>query len=515
MIQTPYASQFIINQHEVTSGRYASKRFQHKDLLLFEGQFAKDYTDISQVAKSFYAAESETLSKASVGLQEWIQGMGGVEFIDTNEARWKVMFKPERRFFSLGNPNSVKDFYGQGGIPFKIRLSVDWFSPFDVLAPKVNKRCAVVVQSDPRGVGGAYEYDVILYTNPSYESAFPALYLTKQGQEWEKLGAIASDKGSLSYSSIVIGFQYAWLEYATKLTTAQYKFSVDQDAHESWGNIEIARCDSMGNPIKGTGKITNYLEMEAKVQIDEDTDKMLLYGEATDHLVDYSGNEITTSPGLFQWFSEGNERVYTPTSRGFKRVITEISSMWFDKIPIQRRKLVLYTGEGGIEVFNSFVRDEFGDSAVTIPYDFILGEAPAFEEGRKGYFYGNYQFTKYKLPTFGEISVAHWPLLDNTRVNGALYPGTNKPISSYEFIAFDYGFGKPNIRLLKRTNRDFSTIVPGMYSPYGMVGEKNPVFKQPGDETYFGYHWLMRHSFGLVVVDPKRMVRFYPDAVVQ
>lgn len=515
MVQQPYSSQFIVNERPVTEGRYMSKRFTYNDLLLYNGQFAKDYTDISQVAKNFYASQSTSLSSASVGLQEWIQGMGGVEFVDHNEVRWKVQYKPERRVYSLGNPNAVqKDYYGQGGLPFKIKLSSDEFEPYDVLAPKRNKRCGVVVKSKGRGTStGSYEYDVVLYANPTNESAFPGIYLGKVGDEWDKLGTIASDKGSIHYSSIVVGYQWAWLEFSVNMTTSQYTFAIDQEAHEKWGNIEVARCNEDGTPMKGTGKITNYLEMEAKTQMDEETDRMLLWGESTEHLVGLKGERITTSPGLMQWFSEGHEQPYKATSRGFKQVINQVSSAWFDKIPIQRRKLTFYTGEGGIEIFNQFVRDEFGDSAVQIPYDFILGDAPAFEPGRKGYFYGNYQFTKYKLPTFGEITVAHWPLLDNTRVNGALYPGTNKPISSFEFICFDRGFGKPNIRLLKRNGKDFSTIQPGMYSPYGPVGEKNPVFKQPGDPTYFGYHWYARHTFGLAVIDPQRMMRFYPDVV--
>jgi hypothetical protein len=513
MNQSPYNSQFIIQERQATQGAYLNKKVTYNDLLLYEGQFAKDYTDISQIAKNFYSSQSTTLS-GSVGFQDWIMGAGGVEFIDSNEARWKVHYKPERKFYSLGNPNTVsKPFYGQGGMPFQIKLSMEGLSFGDVVAPKRNKRAGLIIQGDGRGVGGAWVYDVVIFANPSYESAFNAAYLTKNNDEWEKIGAVASDKGSLHYSGLMLGYNWAWLEYSVKMTTAQYKFSIEQEAHEKFGNLEIARCDEYGKPMKGTTKITNYLEMEAKTQMDEETDKMLLYGEATEHLTGLRGELITTSPGLFQWFSESNEYSYKPTSRGFKQIIKTISNLWFDRIQISQRRLVLYTGEGGIEVFNEFVREEFGDSAVSASYDFVLGESPAFEPGRKGFEYAPPQFTKYKLPTFGEISLVHWPLLDNTRVNGAYYPGTNKPASSYEFLAFDYGFGKPNIRLLKRNNRDFSTIQPGMYSPYGMVGEQNPVFKQPGDPTFFGYHWLSRHTFGLVVIDPKRMVRFFPDVV--
>lgn len=507
---SPKASQFVIQESPV-AGRYINKKLTYNDLLMYEGQYAKDYHDLSQAAKSFYASTSQTLSESKVGFQDWIMGMGGVEEVDSNEVRWKVYYKPERRFYNLGNPNSDQAYYGQGGWPFKIRLSVDWFKKFDILAPKRNKRFAVVVQSDPRGVSGKFEYDVVIFSNPDYQTAMPKEYLSKDGDEWVKLGMAASDKGSTHYSSIQVGYQWAWLQFATNMTTMQYEFAIEQEAHEKWGNLEIARCGTDdGKPDLGTRKITNFLEMEAKAQIDDEIDMMLYWGEQTKHMVDLKGNRITTSPGLAQYLAEANDNTYHPTSKGFKKVIDLISSSWFDRVPIPQRRAVFYTGEGGIEVFNQFIKDEFENSAVTVSYDFILGEAAPYEPGRKGYSFNNYQFTKYKLPTFGEITIVHWPLLDNTRVNGVNLPGTNKPASSFEFITFDWGFGKPNVRLLRRKSRDFSIIKPGMFSPLGYVGPDNPVFKQPGDSSFFGYHWLTRTSFGLVIMDPKRVLRFRP-----
>ncbi len=511
---SPKPSQFLIQEQPVNTGRYFSKKLSYNDLLMYEGQHAKDYTDLSQAAKNFYSTTSQTLSDRKSGLQEWIMGMGGVEDVDTNEVRWKVWYKPERRFYSLGNPNSDQAYYGQGGYPFKVRLTVDWFKKFDVIAPINNKRMAVIIQGDPRGVAGSFEYDVIMHVAPTYQSALPKEYLSKNGLEWVKLGTVASDMGSNHWSAIVVGYQWAWLQFAVNMTTMQYEFKIEQEAHEKWGNLEISRCgvDDMV-PEKGSSKITNFLEMEAKAQMDEEVDMMMLWGTQTSHMVDLKGQRMTTSPGLFQYLEESNDNTYHATSRGFKKVINTISANWFDRVAIQNRRITLYTGEGGLEVFHQFVKDEYGDLAVVTPYDFILGEADPFEAGRKGYSLNNYQFTKFKLPIFGEVTVAHWPLLDNTRVNGVLMPGTNKPVSSYEFLAFDSGFGKPNVRMLRRKSKDFSLIIPGLYSPIGMVGPNNPLYKQPSDETLFGYKWKSRVSFGLVLMDPKRVLRFRPAIV--
>ena len=507
---SPKASQFIINEASV-AGRYINKKMTFNDLLMYEGQYAKDYHDLSQAAKNFYASTSQTLSESKVGFKDWIMGMGGVEEVDNNEVRWKVYYKPERRFYNLGNPNADAPYYGQGGWGFKILSSVDWFSRYDIIAPKRNKRFAVVIQSEPRGIGGKFEYDVVMFSNPDYQTAMPKEYLSKDGDEWVKLGMAASDLGSTHYSSIQVGYQWAWLQFSTNMSTMQFEFKIEEEAHEKWGNLEIARCGvDDGKPDMSSRKITNFLEIEAKAQIDELVDMSLYWGEHTKHMVDLKGNRITTSPGLAQYLAESNDNTYHATSKGFKKVIDLISSSWFDSVAIPNRRAVLYTGEGGIEVFNQFIKDEFDSTASIIPYDFILGEATPFEPGRKGYSFNNYQFTKYKLPTFGEITVVHWPLLDNTRVNGVNLPGTNKPASSYEFIAFDWGFGKPNVRMLTRKSKDFSLIQPGMYSPIGRVGVDNPLYKMAGDTTFYGYTWLSRISFGLVVMDPKRVLRFRP-----
>lgn len=510
--QKPYPSKFIINEESSNSSKYFSKKFSYEDLLIAGGDHIKDYTDLTEVAKDYYSAYSTTLSETMNPFYEYLNGNNSVKDVEENFVRWRIYSTPDRRAISMGDPNEANSdgCYGAGAYPFKIRLDVDWFKEYDVLSPIRNKRCQVVVQGDPRFVGGAYEYEVILLDNPESASVFPVEYLT-EGFYFIKMGSLGSDLGSNEWGSIQFGFDNSYIEFETKLTTMQWKFEVEHEAHEKWGNLEIARCGEDGNVIPGTGKITNFLELEAMAQIEKEKELFMAYGTGTDFMVSKStGKRITTGAGLFEFMEEGNVIPYNPQTNGMDKIVSEIDSLWFDRVAPGNRKLMLYTGQGGLKLFHDWIEEKYGNTAVVTPYNFVLGDAPAFDGSRNGYALNKYQFTKYYVPVFGEITVAHWPILDNTRINGVTYPGTHYPVSSFEFFAFDYGLGESNVQMLRNSKREATFVIPGLSSPFGLVGKNNPAYSHPTNPDHWGYYWSHRCSFGMVMMDPGRSVKFVP-----
>lgn len=511
----PYPSRFIINEENSGSERYFSKKFTHEDLYILKGDALKDHTDLTQFAKNMYSTYSKTLSSQTTlsPIYDMLVGSGGKKQITDNFVRWKIFTTPDKRAISLGNTNRDDTCYGGGEIPFKVTLDVDWYGPLDVLVPLDNKRCQVVVQDEPRNIGGKYEYEVIVLQNPENATVFPVEYL-REGSWFLKIGSLTSDLGSNDYGTLQMGFDYAYIEFEASMTTMAWKYFVDKEAHKKFGTIEMAKCDDDGRPIPATKSITNLLELEGMSQIDYEKELWLAYGTQTDFMVSKSnGNRITTGPGLFEFLEESNVIPYSPTANGLDRIASEIEALWFDRVAVQDRKLMLYTGHGGLKLFHDWIEQKYGNTAVVTPYDFVLGDAPAHSEGRKGYAYGKYQFTKYMLPIFGEIVVAHWAFLDNTRINTVKYPNSHFPVSSFEFYAFDIGFGEPNVQLLEDSTETNTTIIPGMWSPFGAVGPNNPVYKQPTNPDEWGYHWTHREKFGIVMMDPSRALCFKPNIV--
>lgn len=505
---TPSRYKYVINEEYGGRDKFFGSDFTYNDLLLAMGPDAKDYTDISQVARNFYSSYSQTLSRDLNPLYEMIAASGGIRDIDSNYVRWKVYGDPDREMISYGNPNpDTAECLGAEGFEFSILVDFEYLKIGDLVAPIRNKQCAVMIQSEPLPAGGAWEYKVKMLER---DGTFPVEYF-KPGDYWVKLGAPTSYLDSGQAGSIQFGMQFSYIEFEVPMTTMQWEYSVDEESWLRYGSIVVERCDENMRPVPGGTSLTNFIETEAVNQIRKETELYMIYGRSSTHHVDQvSGKAITTGPGLMEFMEQAQEIPYSPTSNGIDKMVSQIKALWYDKIPVSQRKLMLYTGEPGLELFHNWIVEKFGATTVMSTEDLILGESVPFEEGRNGKSFGTLQFTKYHVPVFGEIMVAHWPLLDNTRVNGVRMPGTYYPVSAYEFWAFDIGFGEPNIQMLTRSDKERSMYIPGTLAPNGFVGPNNPIWKAPSIPDYDGYKWRHRKSFGLVVIEPDRLVRFLP-----
>jgi hypothetical protein len=508
----PTAFKYQINEEFAGKDKYWSTKTDYEDLLFAHGQHVKDYADISHIAKGLaYSKLGITESTALSPLFEYVTGDGGVEIVDKNFVRWRIYGQPERRAISFGNLNTG-EYTGANGIPFKLFLDVDWYKESDLLAPVRNKRCVVRIVSERAvPIDSGFQYEVVLVEED--DAAFvPEEYFTA-GDYWLKVGAATSWENIGTTGSIQFGEGFSYIEWQVPLTTMAWEFEISGEAHRQYGNLEIARCDDEGRPIPSESRITNYHEARALAQIDYEKELFLTYGSKTEHLIDRNtGDQITTGPGIFAYLEEGNVMPYSPETQSVDFIAEQIEALWFDRVPTQQRELLLLTGQAGLKIFNEWVTEKFGNTAATFGWDFVLQTRRPFDvsSGRRGFAFSPPQFVEYQLPTFGNIKIAHWPLLDNTRIHGVTYPGSIYPVSSYEFIAFNIGFGEPNVKFLSRSDNKIQSYYPGLWSPLGATGQDNPFFKIP---AYWkeSYKWMHRESFGAVVADVSTTLFFKPN----
>lgn len=510
---TPTPSKYIINEQYAGKDKYWANNTSYDDLLFARGQHVKDYADLSYIAKGLaYSKFATTLSQLQTPLLDYASS-SGTETITKNFVRWRIYGEPERRAMSFGNPNS-QDYIGTGGLPFLFRADVPWFKTGDLLSPVANKRVQIAVVSDePTPVDGAYEYETILWDED--DTAFIPEYYFEQGAYWIKMGSVTSWEKAGSFGSIQFGDGFAYVEWEIPLTTMGWTFEVEGEAHRQWGNLEISRCDDQGNPLPMGGKITNYLEAKARAQVDYETELFLTYGTQAKIFLDKnSGKAITTGPGVQAFLEEGNVIPFSVKVNGIDSIAERLEALWFDRVPFSQREVILYTGQAGMKLFSEWVNEKFGNTASSFSYDFYLKSRTPYDArgGRDGYAFAAPQFVEYVLPTYGVIKIAHWPLLDNTRINGVLYPGTFYPVSSYEFFAFNIGFGESNVKFVMRDDNKIDTIMAGLWSPFGATGIDNPVFKNPAYQEE-SYRWLHRKSFGVVMMDPSLSAWFKPNIV--
>lgn len=507
---TPFPSKYIVNQVDAGDDKYWSTVTDYNQLLLAGGSHVRDYTDLSALAKeATYSKFGRTLSDMSAPFTNYLTG-AGVQEVDKNFVRWRIYGDPDKRAMSFGNPNTG-ECSGVDGMTFEILLDVDYYQAHDVLAPHVNKRCQVVVQSDCIPADGGYKYEVKLLD--SDRTAFvPEEYL-EAFVYWLKMGSISSWEEVGTFGSIQFGKGFSYIEFEVPMTSMSWEFEVTGEAHRQHGSLEVQRCDKNDKPMEMGTKITNFLESQAMTQVEHEKQMFLLYGSASDHLMDKTTNKpITTGPGLFEFMEEGNVIPYSPTGNSIDFVMDQIDALWYDRVPINQRKLMLYTGQGGMKLFSKWVREKFNNTAATYSTDFVLQRREAFAQdaGRTGYAFSPPQFTEYQLDGFGTVMVSLLPVLDDTRLNGVKFPGTNYTVSSYEFIAFNIGYGEPNVRMLRRRDNEITTYIPGLWSPFGATGQNNPVFKTPG-YTRDAYKWIHRESFGLMVTDVSSLLYFKPN----
>lgn len=510
----PSRYDYIVNYMPVDRSKYFGSDIDIKDVMIDKGPDAQDFTDITEMARRFLSPTSETLSKDTNPFYEMIAGAGGVKDIEHDFVRWKVYGEPERGIKSYGDPNNCKrKCIGAGRRPFQVRLDSPFLKPGQVLAPNVNKSCQVKVISECTPRGGAYDYDVVMIEE---DGTFPVEFF-KAGLEWIRMGGLTGTWKSGEAAGTEFGAGFTYLQFEVPLTTMQFEYSISEAAWLAAKYIKVQKCASADQPPKlfGVG-ITDRVMEEFKNDIKRQKELWLIYGRSTKTLTDsVSKGQEMTSPGLMEWAEQAQNVWYSPTANGIDKMVADLSAIWFDSVPISQRNITFYTGQGGLELWQCWIEEKYGNTVTMTTEDAILGTSTPFEAGRKGRSFQGYQFTKYHLPVFGSISVKHWSLLDNTRINPTKMPGTYYPISSYEFWAFDNGRmgGSSNLMILRNKHKERTQIHVGSIAPNGYVGPNNPIWKSHSLPDYDGYKYRYRCSLGLVALRMDSIIRFMPDVL--
>jgi hypothetical protein len=505
-----FPSKYIVEEQYFTKEKFLRGDVRYEDFLMVKGGKIRNYDDITEVGKDFYAASSITLSENKSPFYEWIAGQpGGVVDLKTNFARWRVYGKPDRRAISIGNPNGDNQYLGEGGGVFRINVDVNWFNAGELIAPEENPRAILRILSDWRPVSGGYQYDVELLESDAY---VPPQYFNS-GKYWLRaLGAPTSYLSSETAGTFNFGVGFSYLEFEVPLTTVLKEMSIDEETHLRQGNLNVSMCDVTDKVIEQN--ITNLMELEFDQAIRSEKEFYMTWGSLTKDKVDLkSGKGLTTSPGLFAFLEHGNVFQYNPWVNSIDMIVDIINTFWYDRVQTNKRKLILYTGEAGLKLWHDWINEKYGQTVTIQDVNFILGSTKAFDPDKQGKSLNNYQFTEYKIQPFGSVTVAHWPMLDNTIVHSAPMPGSRYTLKSHEFIAMDYGLGEANVKMFTRSDKYNRLVIPGFWSPAGAVGEKNPVaqWKTVGDAS-LGYAYKVHHreSFGMGVMDVNKILRFVP-----
>ena len=95
-------------------------------------------------------------------------------------------------------------------------------------------------------------------------------------------------------------------------------------------------------------------------------------------------------------------------------------SLDFDVTPYNQRNRVLYTGQGGMTMWNRWLSKRFAESSVPNKYDDHVYSAKSIGD-TKGLGLNQTFFVETKLFPFGSLRVEHWPILDNKEINAGIF----------------------------------------------------------------------------------------------
>jgi hypothetical protein len=514
MRPTQAISKFKIYQ-ENTSVHNWWANYADENVLLVTHPRVKPVTDLTDPVIKYVSTLAPSLTDKRTALMDFLMGSGRTKDIDTDWVSWKLMGGGEITATSGENLMSGVTYPGINNTLIKLKLNIQQYVEGDVICPDIAKDNQLIVEGIPEDDGTWFIYTCRVVDRGG-ETYFPAELFAK-GLSWIKIDAVYGEAsrgyGSTSYQGA------SYLEFASSLTDYGKQVEVTNKAHQL--NLRMEFYTSNDTKLEQyPAQIISQIEAEFLAEAKWEKEKRLFYGRSSgNQLIDpSSGYHRRIGPGLMEFLEDGNHIPYPVTGGSLDMFEDFLQSIWFDRVDPSRRNVVAYTGQGGLKLWRDWLAEKDLLNHYFKNFDQATRSATSYDQKNySGYKINTSQPTEASFFPFGSFRVEHWPILDNTTLNGGiLHPETGLPLSSYQFIILDYGMGdgvSSNIELLKRRDSEVYTYQCGTWSPVGPLnsGSGRGGFTCSGpNRSYILYH---ADTLGLRVKDVSLTAWFDPYVV--
>lgn len=508
----PNVSKFNIYQESTKADKYWAN-LADENILLYTHAHARPFVDLTEAVMSYVSTSAPSLVDKKTPMMDYLKKSGRTREIDADVVRWRLKGTGEVQAIAVENLNPGVTTPGIMNSEFNIKLDVDWFVEGDILAPDVAKECQVVIQGLPIGDsinGHIYPVQIVDYDDNHY---FPP-ELLEGNLRWIKLGS-AYGEASRGYGSTIFkGMSY--IEFESSLTDWGKSVEVTNKAHQL--NLRLQAADVHGKPISDyPDQIISEIEANFIAEGKWEKELLCYYGRsAGKSIIDTTSQHYRRiGPGLLEFLEDGNVIPYPTGGGSIDMFVDYLQSIWFDRVPPERRNITVLTGQGGLTQWNNWVTAKFAVDPIRKDFNTFVGDGKSYQPANyKGLKYPTAYFTEYNIFPFGSIRVEHSPLLDNTYLNGSVtHPETGLPLSSYEYIILDYGMGNgvnSNIELLKRKDSEVYTFDCGTWCPLGPINGAagRGGFKSSGPQR--SYQLYATDTLGIRVKDVTLTAWFKP-----
>lgn len=507
----PNVSKFKIYEESTKQSKYWAN-YADENVLLVTHPRVKAWVDLTDPVMKYVSSAAPSLADKRTPLTDYLKGSKRTKVIDADFVKWKLRGTGEVQAISLQNMMTGVATPGINGGDIILNLDLEGFVEGDIIAPDVAKECQVVIQTLPSGDGTGF-----IYTGQAIDrdqdSYFPP-ELLEEGLKWIKIGS-AYGEASRGYGSTQFGGM-SYIEFQSDLTDYGKSVQVSNKAHSL--NLRVRLADDEGQASdKYPDQIISYIEAEFLAQAKWEKELMSYYGRSSNKsIIDgTSGTYRRIGPGLLEFLEDGNVIPYPVTGGSLDMFVDYLQAIWFDRVSPGKRNITIYTGQGGLKLWNDWITEKYAESATQTWFSDVTKPGKSYDpKNYEGVKYKSKYFTEYNIFPFGSIKVEHWPMLDSTWLNGSVvHPETGLPLSSYEFIVLDYGLGNgggDNIELLERKDSEVFTYKCGTWSPAGPINGRTgrSGFISTGPQrSYELYHAC---TFGVRMKDVTLSAHFVP-----
>lgn len=430
---------------------------------------------------------------------------------------------------------------GQDGETFQIKINNRYFGHGAIISyDKYNGAEFFVTSDDIINAGDGFIYTVKLVNNSNFkfvDAKFlqPNTYLFRKGSSRDEHSTDWDDflLGEAGYRKFFnyVGEAKAHAHYSVSEDAAV--MGASKDVVELWKladnadpNLKAVKSVSeLAGKVGGSkgmkkmiydGELsyswTRKLDVACFNKISADVETYLMWGNGGFIRTTSGPNDTRMPVGLWKQLDNGYKHVYTRDEFTYEMFRAEIYNYFNGKVdwdgPQSKRKLVIQTGLGGMELINNMIMRAVRGAGLQLN----ATEMGVLSGDRMGLEWGMFA-DKIKMPFLADLEFVYNAAFDNVHNNPIENPTVEGyPLSSYSFVVFDYNTdqGSDNIVLLKYApNNNYAEsdikwfVQNGTADYYG----KRSGFQSSGDFSGYKAKFSMRYPT-LFVKDPTKILRF-------
>lgn len=511
-------TKFAVYRQDVNKDNYFNKLVDEKAYFEVYPN-AVDYTMLEPTRRKMAAYAKGNIIGKDGSLMRVFEENSRIVNTNSRTVQWRLYTNEgDVRSTFVKNYESGNAKPGLAHSTFEIGLDTPWFGPNDVIIFEGLREVPILISSHPDPDGSSYIYEAKLL-NSEYSAFFPIEYL-QAGTRLLQIGSLIGE-ATVERGNIHFGGGEAFVEFEVPMTRMGWQMKVTDEAQMAADHFKLREKnpDQTINEDK-PGFLYSTLDMKFEKAVNRQIDLWLTYGRSASQfagkfLDGLTERDLKAGPGLYEYFESSFIYDFDPENSNIDIFRNFLPSLWNDKVDPADREVTIYTGTGGLILWDKWCR-EADIEGVVQSEEYNYSDEESRFAGKKGIGIGRKEYISFFIQPFGKVTVKYLPFLDSELIDSRKHNGL--PYSSYEFIIFNFGYGEgdaANIYVMNNESYKQYGYLGGTWTPLGARLGGNPSlvnrFAYSQNPSENAYYYIYEAMVGLVVKDPSYLVFYRPN----